>query len=55
MDQARSKYSIEGQQGGGNLEGDISTLEKVQRRASKIPNLKDLPYEERLKIWGITS
>ena len=38
------------------LQGDISTLEKVQRRASKIPtNLKDLPYEERLKIWGITS
>ena len=38
------------------LQGDISTLEKVQRHASKIPtNLKDLPYEERLKIWGITS
>ena len=29
--------------------------EKVQRSASKIPiRLKDLPYEERLKIWGIT-
>ena len=29
---------------------------KVQRCASKIPtSLKGLPYEERLKIWGITS
>ena len=37
-------------------QGDIIILEKVQRRASKIPTkLKDLPYEERLKIWGITS
>ena len=37
-------------------QGDISILEKVQRRASKIPTrLKNLPYEERLKIWGITS
>ena len=35
---------------------DISILEKVQRRASKIPfKLKNLPYEERLKIWDITS
>ena len=34
----------------------ISKLEKVKRRASKIPNsLKDSPYEERLKIWCITS
>ena len=30
--------------------------EKVPRRASRIPTyLKDLPNEERLKIWGITS
>ena len=36
--------------------GDISTLEKVQRSASKIhTNLKDLPNEQRLKIWDITS
>ena len=35
--------------------GDISILEKVQRRASKIPTkLKNLSYEDRLKIWGIT-
>ena len=31
-------------------------LEKVQERASKIPLvLRDLPYEERLKVWGISS
>ena len=37
-------------------QGDISILEKVQRRTLKIPTkFKDLPYEERLKIWGITS
>ena len=35
---------------------DINILEKVQRRASKIPTkLKDLVYKERLKIRGITS
>ena len=38
------------------LQGDISTLEKAQRRASKIPSyLKDLLYEKRLKFWGIKS
>ena len=32
--------------------GGISILDKVQRRASKIPtNLKDLPYEEDLRFW----
>ena len=36
--------------------GDIIILEKVQRRASKIPTrLKYLQYKYRLKIWGITS
>ena len=35
--------------------GDISVLDKVQSRASKIPTrLKVLPYEDRLNIWGIT-
>ena len=36
--------------------GDISILEKVERRAPKIPTrLINLPYENRVKIWGITS
>ena len=36
--------------------GDISTLDKVEKRASKIPtSLKDLPYEKRVKIQGIAS
>ena len=37
---------------------DISTLEKVQRRATKlVPEYKDLPYEdrlERLKLFPLT-
>ena len=33
---------------------DIEALEKIQRRASKIPNeLYGLDYEERIKVWGI--
>ena len=33
-------------------QGDISILGEVQRRGSKIPTkLKDLHYDERLKIW----
>ena len=37
-------------------QGDISILEEVQRSASEIPLwLKDLPFEERLKIWCIRS
>ena len=36
--------------------GDINALEKVQRRASKIPlDMRHKPYEERLKIWNLTS
>jgi len=34
--------------------GDIEALEKVQKRATKIlPELKNLPYSERLKICKI--
>lgn len=39
-----------------NLKGDIDVLERVQRRASKIPiTMKDLPYEERLRLWCHTT
>ena len=35
---------------------DIDTLERIQRRATKmIPELKDLSYEERLKECGLTT
>ena len=34
---------------------DIDTLERIQRRATKmIPELRDLSYEERLKECGLT-
>jgi hypothetical protein len=37
------------------LKVDISILEKVQRRATKlIPELRSLPYEDRLSIIGLT-
>ena len=35
---------------------DIYTLERIQRRATKIiPELRDLDYEERLKACGLTT
>ena len=35
---------------------DIDTLERIQRRATKmIPELKELSYEERLKECGLTT
>ena len=35
---------------------DIDTLERIQRRATKIiPELRDLSYEERLKEFGLTT
>ena len=38
------------------LKGDVSALEKVQERATRIPTaLRHLPYEERLKAWGLTT
>ena len=34
----------------------IEELEKVQRRATKLsPDLKDLPYEERCRLLGLTT
>lgn len=39
-----------------HTEGDKKTLEKVQERATKIPlEMKNRKYEDRLKIWEITS
>ena len=36
--------------------GDIELLERVQRRATRIPySLRNQTYEERLKIWNLTS
>ena len=35
---------------------DIDTLDRIQRRATKIiPELRDLSYEERLKECGLTT
>ena len=42
--------------GGGSSRKDIDTLERIQRRATKmIPELRDLSYEERLKECGLTT
>ena len=39
-----------------HLKKDIETLEKVQRRATRlVPELSDLPYEDRLKAFKLTS
>ncbi len=39
-----------------HLQKDINVLEKVQRRATRIPHfMKSYEYEDRCKIWGITS
>lgn len=39
-----------------HLKRDIAALERVQRRATKIPyDHRQLSYEERLKRWNITS
>ena len=39
-----------------NFGKDIDTLERIQRRATKIiPELRDLSYEERLKECGLTT
>ena len=38
------------------LAGDIETLEKVQRRATRIPpEMRSFEYEDRLTMWGLTS
>ena len=38
------------------LKGDIEVLEKIQRKATRIPTeLRDLEYEDRLKRWGLTT
>ena len=38
------------------LKGDVELLEKIQRRATRIPaSMKGLEYEERLKRWGLTT
>ena len=36
-----------------HVKGDIKTPERVQERATRIPlDLRNLPYEERLKSWS---
>ena len=39
-----------------SLEGDITQLENIQRRATRIPyKLKNMSYEDRLKVLGLTT
>ena len=39
-----------------HLQSDIEALERVQRRASKIPYaMESMSYEDRLSCWGLTS
>jgi hypothetical protein len=39
-----------------HLKGDEEALERIQRKASRIPtSMRGLEYEDRLKIWGLTT
>jgi hypothetical protein len=39
-----------------SLVGDIEVLERVQRRATKIPtSMRRMTYEQRLEVWGLTT
>ena len=38
------------------IKGDIEALERVQKRATKIPTtMRALDYEERLRVWDLTT
>ena len=38
------------------MKGDIEVLEKIQRKATRIPTeLRELDYEVRLQRWGLTT
>ena len=38
------------------LKGDIDILERIQRKATRIPaSMRGLEYEDRLKKWGLTT
>lgn len=39
-----------------HLKGDVEALERIQRKATRIPtSMRGLEYEDRLKIWGLTT